>query len=303
MLSLNRPTSIIKNGTSLQQPPVNQALPFEIHTVEWVIKNRWGQQPAPQRHNYYKLIWVMQGGGSYLVDLDKYGISNSTVYCLAPGQIYLFNASEHTTGYVVSFTADFLGLHESNFEMLYDHGFLDAYAPAPVIKVNELMQSEMQEIIEKMVREYDNFFLLRSEVLKGFLKIFLIYLTRQFEKPARYHNRNKNAELTSKFLALLEKNYTTCKMVSDYAEELFVTSNYLNEIVKKISGFPASYHIRQRIVLEAKRQAIYGNASMKEIAYHLGFDDIAHFSKFFKNVSGLSFTEFKKETMLQFTFQ
>ena len=303
MLSLNRPTTIIKNGTSLQQPAMGSALPFEIHTIEWVMKNRWGQQASPRRHNYYKIIWVKQGGGTYLVDLDKHGISNNTVYCQAPGQIYLFNAGEHTTGYVVSFTAEFLGIHENNFEPLHDPGFLNACAHAPVIKVNDEMQREMEEIIEKMVKEYDNFFLLRSEILKGFLKIFLIYLTRQFERPAKYQHRTKNTALTDKFLALLEKNYTTCKMVSDYAEELFVSSNYLNEIVKKVSGFPASYHIRQRIVLEAKRQAIYVNASMKEIAYHLGFDDIAHFSKFFKNVSGMSFTEFKKEAMRRFSFQ
>lgn len=294
MLSLNRPTSIIKNGTSLQQPSPGNALPFEIHTIEWVMKNRWGQQATPRRHNYYKIIWIKQGEGTYLVDLDKHGIGNNTVYCQVPGQIYLFNAGEHTTGYVVSFTAEFLGLNE---------GFLSACAHTPVIKISGETQKEMEEIIEKMIREYDNFFLLRSEILKGFLKILLIYLTRQFEKPAKYHHRTKNTELTDKFLALLEKNYTTCKMVSDYAEELFVSSNYLNEIVKKVSGFPASYHIRQRIVLEAKRQAIYVNASMKEIAYHLGFDDIAHFSKFFKNVSGLSFTEFKKEAMRRFSFQ
>jgi AraC-like DNA-binding protein len=303
MLSLNRPTSIIKSGTSLQQPAIGHALPFEIHTIDWVTKHRWGHQAAPHRHNYYQIIWVKEGAGTHLVDLEKFGISNDTVYCLAPGQIYLFNANEQTAGYVVSFTSEFLCLNEGNLELPYDPGFLHTHSHAPVIKVNEEMQHEMQEVMEKMIREYDNFFLLRAEILKGFLKIFLIYLTRQFQKPARYHSRSKNMELTNKFLVLLEKNYTTCKMVSDYAEELFVTSNYLNEIVKKVSGFPASYHIRQRIVLEAKRQAIYANASMKEIAYHLGFDDIAHFSKFFKNVSGMSFTEFKKEVMHQFSFQ
>lgn len=303
MLSLNRPTSIIKNGTSMQQPTAGNALPFEIRTIEWTMKNRWCQQAVPQRHNYYKMIWVKQGNGTYQVDLDTHSIGNNTVYCLAPGQIYLFSANEHTSGYVVSFTAEFLGLNENNFEPLYDPGFLNGCMHTPVIKVGTDMQQEMEEIIEKMIREYDNFFLLRSEILKGFLKIFLIYLTRQFDKPAQYQNRTKNTELTNRFLALLEKNYTSCKMVSDYAEELFVTSNYLNEIVKKVSGFPASYHIRQRIVLEAKRQAIYANASMKEIAYHLGFDDIAHFSKFFKNVSGMSFTEFKKDATRRFSFQ
>ena len=59
-------------------------------------------------------------------------------------------------------------------------------------------------------------------------------------------------------------------------------SNYLNEIIKKTTGYSAGYHIRQRVVLEAKRKAAYSDSCMKEIAYHLGFCDIAHFSKFFK---------------------
>lgn len=90
-------------------------------------------------------------------------------------------------------------------------------------------------------------------------------------------------------------------MVTDYADELIVTPNYLNEVIKKITGFPASHHIQQRIVLEAKRQAAYSNLSMKEVAYQLGFDDMAHFSKFFKNASGQSFTDFKKALVGQYS--
>ncbi|MCW3111245.1 MAG: helix-turn-helix protein, partial [Segetibacter sp.] len=67
------------------------------------------------------------------------------------------------------------------------------------------------------------------------------------------------------------------------------------EIVKKTSGTPASDHIKHRIVLEAKRHAAYSDVSMKEIAYSLGFDDVAHFSKYFKNATGINFTDFKKD--------
>ena len=83
-------------------------------------------------------------------------------------------------------------------------------------------------------------------------------------------------------------------MVSDYAGELFISPSYLNEIVKRISGFTASHHIQQRIVLEAKRLAIYSGSSMKEIAYLLGFEDIAYFSKYFKTFSGTNFRDFKR---------
>ena len=96
---------------------------------------------------------------------------------------------------------------------------------------------------------------------------------------------------------VIKKKFKTKKMVADYAEELFITPNYLNGIVKKTTGFSAGHHIRQRVVLEAKRMCRYSDAGMKEIAYDLGFIDSSHFSKFFKAVSGMNFSDFKKEAL------
>jgi AraC-like DNA-binding protein len=45
---------------------------------------------------------------------------------------------------------------------------------------------------------------------------------------------------------------------------------------------------------EARRQAIYTNKSMKEIAYDLGFEEYTHFSKFFKKMEGVPFSIYRK---------
>lgn len=115
----------------------------------------------------------------------------------------------------------------------------------------------------------------------------------QNEQPHRHNTAPRNLETVRHFFSLIEKQYTTKKMASDYADELAVTPNYLNELAKNITGHPASYHVQQRIVLESKRMLAFSNLSMKEIAYELGFDDSAHFSKYFKNVSGQNFTDYK----------
>ena len=122
----------------------------------------------------------------------------------------------------------------------------------------------------------------------------MIYLSRQVENEKKASFNSRKMELVHVFYALLDRHFATKKMVRDYADILAVTPSYLNDTVKEVSGFTASYHIQQRIVLEAKRRAIYEGDSMKEIAYHLGFCDPAHFSKYFKNSSGTNFTDFKK---------
>ena len=63
--------------------------------------------------------------------------------------------------------------------------------------------------------------------------------------------QTRHAELTQQFIALLDKHFKAQKMVSGYAGMLLVTPNYLNEIIKKTTGYSAGYHIRQRVVLEA----------------------------------------------------
>lgn len=82
--------------------------------------------------------------------------------------------------------------------------------------------------------------------------------------------------------------------MSDYASKLVVTPNHLNETIKKTTGFPVSEHIKKRVILEAKRLAVIGNSSAKEIAHSLGFDDEAHFSKYFKNNAGLTYSAYRQ---------
>ena len=58
-------------------------------------------------------------------------------------------------------------------------------------------------------------------------------------------------------------------------------------------GLTAKEYVQNRIILEAKREAYFTDRTGKEVAYYLGFEDPAHFSKFFKNCTGISFSEFR----------
>ncbi len=270
------------------------SMPFEIHTMDWIDKNRWEQNTAPHRHNYFVIIWVKKGSGTHMIDLEQFNLQDDTVYCISPGQIHQLKPLPGAEGYVIAFTNAFMGVQEESYDLLFNSGLFSRLKHTPVISVNQEMREEMNDMVLRMEKEFSNYYLLRAEILKGYLKIFLIYLTRQFPGPKKEEGHSKHMELTQRFLDLIEQGFTQKRMVSDYAQELVVSANYLNEVIKKVTGFSASHHIQQRIVLEAKRHALYTSLSMKEVAYQLGFDDLAHFSKFFKKSAGISFTDFKK---------
>lgn len=270
-------------------------IPFEIHTLEWMQQNRRVQQEAAHRHDYFTLIWVQAGTGLQYIDLDHAPVEEGMVYAIAPGQIHLLKADTGISGIALAFTAEFLCQYEDNYDLLYSSGIFNSYAGASKIAVPPMVQEDLQAVAGQLLKEFGNFFLLRAEILRTYLKLFLLYLTRNFQAADKDAPHTASAKLVRQFLELLEKQYASKKMVTDYARELAVTPNYLNEIIKKKTGLPASDHIRNRVILEAKREAAYADNSMKEIAYRLGFEDLAHFSKYFKNATGSSFTAFRKE--------
>jgi len=102
--------------------------------------------------------------------------------------------------------------------------------------------------------------------------------------------------LLRSFRNLLNKRYTTEHQVSGYADEIAVTADYLNKIVKNLTGVSAKEHIQNKLVLEAKRSLIFTDISNKELAFSLGFEEAAHFNNFFKKMTGMSPGEFRSGT-------
>lgn len=163
-----------------------------------------------------------------------------------------------------------------------------------MLQLDDEQAQQVIHVISLLEKESFNNVNLQREIVGKWLQIILLYLRRSIESSSSFVLMEKNNTLLKRFLLLLENNFKKKKAVVDYACDLNVTPNYLNAVIKKVSGYPPSYHIQQRVVQEAKRRAKHSDASMKEIAYYLGFDDIAHFSKYFKNNSGMSFTDFKR---------
>lgn len=278
----------------------DSGIPFEIHSMQWIEQNRHEQNQLPHKHNYFVVVWVKKGSGTHFIDLEKFDIRDNTVYSLSPGQVHLLKANEDTDGMVISFRDDFLCQFEDNYNLLYNSGLFYNLSKPSVISLGSELAEELEDITRKMAKEYQNFFLLRSEILRNYLKLFLLYLSRQQEFRNQDEAQTAQSGLVRNFFSLLEKDFASRKQVAEYAGELAVTPNYLNETVKKKTGLTVSDHIRHRVILEAKREAAYSDVSMKEIAYRLGFDDVAHFSKYFKNATGLNFTEYKKEVEKSF---
>jgi len=273
---------------------------FEIRTLDQYACDELSARQANQ-DNGYRIIWVQKGDGIFKIDLHSLTIKENMIYFLCPGQICMFDTIGKLEGYYIYLSPEFIHLSDRRSISSFFAPKYNLFAVRTVQPDLDL-QKDLEDIIVKMLKEYRFFTPSKLEILKGLFNIFIIYLSNGSELIQVKERSDRGSELAGEFFDLLNNHYRTMKMVSEYASILYVSPNYLNRSVKKASGFAARYHIHQAIVVEAKRQAIYTGSTMKEIAYFLGFKDYAHFSKFFKNNSGMNFSNFKKERALPYPY-
>jgi AraC family transcriptional regulator, transcriptional activator of pobA len=258
------------------------------------------QHSLPHCHQHIEIVWLRTGGGSLDIDLKRYKMAGNSLYCILPGQLHTIRIDANSEGCIIAFPESLLNSGNDDFDLLYRSGLFQLLMQFPAMAMERPAADEIDAIIRRLYKELYNGYLLKTEIMRGYTSIFLICLARHFGDAMQTSVQTTNAMLVKNFITLVEKKFISCKRVREYASALSVTPTYLNGIVKKISGSSAGCHIRQRVVLEAKRRAAYSNMSMKEIAYYLGFEDLAQFSKFFKAVNGKTFTDFKKDRFSYF---
>jgi len=269
---------------------------FEISTFESICRDSPCEERAKRIPNF-QIMWVVSGSGCCRIDLERFSFSNNSILIIPPGRFHQLQTNGPVCGFVLTFNADFLHLaiDVQGRSYLKDVIFEMRQAEMLCLTGNS---TGLENLLTEMTKEFESRDSLRLEILSGMFKIFLMYIKRYSSTVRQELGDSHCMRLYNKFYTKLEKEYKTKRQVAQYASELSVTPSYLSEVVKRVTGFSASYHIQQRMVQEAKRLAMYSDANMKAVAYTLGFDDLSHFSKFFKQVAGMNFSEYKRSAFV-----
>jgi AraC-like DNA-binding protein len=255
--------------------------------------NRRRQQIKSSAPQGFEIVWIKQGYGTFSVNGHCHRLADPSICFLYPGLLGDLRLEDTAEGYFLSFPANYLQEGEGH-ELFID---MDKYSDVPVVRmlhVEPELLMDMEELLQKIRRELHAAAGPRPDILRGLLKLFLAYFFHSLspQQPQLAGRRDKG--FVRRFLQMVKDHYKSRKQVAEYAAALCVTPSYLNQVVKRVTGFSARHHIQQYIISRAKSDALYSSLSMKEIAYGLGFSDDTHFSKFFKNISGTNFTSFRK---------
>jgi AraC-like DNA-binding protein len=267
---------------------------FSIHH----IGDRGAMTPELPADRLIEIFLVLDGPVILEEKGDCLSLGSKDLYCSDGSGTRRILMKGKVEGYVIRFNRAFLYRSDETFYCSWLPAFQSLVLTRRAIRMEEAFSKEAKRICEMMHREFRHEHDFKLQMLCASLNILLFHLMRQLDEGLSRIGYNTGRivgfSLVYRFIMLLEQHFKTNKKVSDYAALLYISTNHLNGTIKQATGKSVGALIRQRVIWEAVRQARNTGASMKEVAYDLGFNDMGHFSKFFKKEAGESFTEVRR---------
>jgi len=276
-------------------------LPFVIKTMEEIDVQLNGITDEPHKHNYYTVIWPQQAYGKHIIDFREYKLEPHHVFFVSPGQVHQVITEPKPKGYVILFTPDFLNKNSIRTDFISNLRLFHQSDETPPLPLSHAMIENLTRFVQQMKEAFDGVQDMRFEILGAYLKLFLIECnnTCTLHRDGNPQNAEVEKSLVKRVKATVDKQFMQWHQVQKYADELHVTPNYLNEVINHALNTTAKDYIQNRIVLEAKRMALFTSKTSKEIGFELGFEDPSHFSKFFKSHTGHSLLDFREKIQMQ----
>ncbi|WP_055442168.1 helix-turn-helix domain-containing protein [Lacinutrix himadriensis] len=248
----------------------------------------------PEQVDAYNIYWIKKGKGTYNIDFESYDFQDNVLFFLSPGQVFAVDSEKIQEAYKISFIRDFYCIQTHDKEVACNGVLFNNVYETPFVKPCTSDTQKLDFILEGLIEEFKTNEAAQYDMLQTYLKQFIIHAVR-VQKQHLTIKEDVETKLFKDFSVLVEQNYKKLHSVTDYANRLGLSPKSLTKHFNKIGSQTPSDFIKNRIILEAKRQLIYSNDSVKEIAYNLGFNDAAYFTRFFKKGTLKSPLQFKKE--------
>jgi AraC family transcriptional regulator, transcriptional activator of pobA len=241
---------------------------------------------AVHRHaRLHQVLLIERGGGEATLDGRIYLLKPMTMVNVPVGNVHGFNFVPATQGWVLTIAAEVL-----DETLLATEGLRAALSHGAVVRGTREIRTLMQQIFaEHAGRRFG-----RAHVLRALSAALIGLVARELAGESGVSG-TADSELFRRFEALLEEHHLKRWSVADYAKALSVTPTHLNRVTRAATGDTASHLILNRLIREARRNLVYTNLPVSTIAYALGFDDPAYFSRVYAAATGLSPRAFRAQ--------
>lgn len=271
-------------GESLQ-PPDERLIHIETIAArsrlhDWIIR--------PHRHrDLHQLLLIERGRVEATLEERTALLRAPAAILVPPGAVHSFRFQPETVGVVISFAATLAGELRATSAGLSEH--LERCA-AIALDGAALRQTDLRALAAMLLREFARSAPGRRLALRGTLGALLANLQRLLpnasDNAAAVSSRDR--ELVARFREQVEQRFRRHPTLTAYAALLRTSESRLRRACLAVAGQSPVELVHLRLLLEAERQLRYTSMSVTQVAYYLGFDDPAYFSRFFTRRMGIS---------------
>jgi AraC family transcriptional regulator, transcriptional activator of pobA len=246
----------------------------------------------PHRDEYYMVVLQQSGRSVGLVDFKEVILEENNVMITLPGQVHQMTYSD-AQGWVIGFDTAYMEENCHHFFMEYYHETIHMQLPHREFQILQQLAENLSEYLSK--NELPRFGNITKQALLTVLMSRIAGIFHEQKNNSLIGHTKRFSEIVQQFRHLLHNRFREVKSPAAYASQMHISTSYLNDTVKEMTGFPISYWIQQEVIMEMKRLLIYSNKNIKEIAIELNYEDEKYLHRLFKKVSGETPGNFRKK--------
>ncbi|WP_127136442.1 helix-turn-helix domain-containing protein [Flagellimonas oceanensis] len=169
----------------------------------------------------------------------------------------------------------------------------------PIITIPQEQLSKFNLLHDMFIEEFSTPDNIQGDMLQMLLKRLIIMSTRLAKEQLIVKTLgNEQIDTIRRFNFLVDMHFKTKRKVGDCADLLHKSPKTLSNLFAIYNQKSPQQIILERIALEAKRLINFTDKQNQEIAFELGFNDPAHFSRFFKKMTQMTPSEYRENLLL-----
>lgn len=258
-------------------------------------------RPSVNNYEVYGLFLHNQLSADLTYGCGRYDYRSGTLICVAPGQI---GGTEdkgeliQLDGWSLLFHPDLL--HGTSLaKSIHEYTFFDYRINEALHLMDEehdIFVSLLRQIKHELNGKHDIF---QNRILTEYISLLLNYCMRFYDRQF-VTRKLDNIDILQRFNAFLYDYFNKKQQLSDglpsvqyCADHLCLSPNYFGDLIKKTTGDNARNYIYRYVIQLAKNELASGTP-VTQVAYEIGFDYPQHFTRMFRQQTGMTPSEYCK---------
>ncbi|MBS1509881.1 MAG: helix-turn-helix transcriptional regulator [Bacteroidetes bacterium] len=233
---------------------------------------------------------------------QSYDFDDGSLICMAPRQVIALDEPVEKKvdikGWGIFFHPDLI-MGTSLGKKIKEYSFF-SYDTNEALHLSDKEKQILNEIVQKIDAELSENIDKHSQgLIVSNIELLLNYCTRYYDRQF-ITRKTANSDILAKVETVLTKYFQSPDLIEKglptvkyLADKVFLSPNYLSDLLKKETGMNAQDRIHYYLIEEAKNLLLSSDKGVGELAFSLGFEYPQYFSRLFKSKTGMTPLEFR----------